>query len=45
MDNTIQIIDQRLAHLPSLISQFRAQSAAVYKHLANSKITLEIERM
>ena len=45
MDNKIQIIDQRLAGLCSLISQCRAQSAAAVKRLAYTIITLEIKRI
>ena len=45
MDNNIQFIDQRLAHLRSLISQCRAQSATAEKHLADTIITLEIKRI
>ena len=44
MDNNIQFIDQRIAHLRSLIQQCRAQSAAAEKRLADSRITLEIKR-
>ena len=45
MDNNIQFIDQRLAHLRSLIPQCRAQSAAAENRLADSIITLKIKRM
>ena len=45
MDNNIQFIDQRLAHLRTLIPQCRAQSAAAEKHLADTIITLEIKRI
>ena len=45
MDNNIQFIDQRLAHLCSLIPQCRAQSAADEKRLADTIITLEIKRI
>ena len=43
MDNNIQIIDQRLAHLRSFIPQCRAQSEADAKRLADTIITLEIK--
>ena len=45
MDNNIQFINQRLAHLRSLIPQCRAQSEAAEKHLADKIITLEIKRI
>ena len=45
MDNNIQFIDQRLAHLRSLIPQCRAQSAAAEKSLADTIITLETKRI
>ena len=45
IDNNIQFIDQCLAHLRSLIQQFRAQSAAAGKRLADTIITLEIKRI
>ena len=45
MDNNIQFIEQRIAHLRTLIPQCRAQSAAAEKRLANSIITLEIKRI
>ena len=45
MDNNIQFIDQRIAHLRTLIPQCRAQSAAAEKRLADSIITLEIKRI
>ena len=45
MDNNIQFIDQRIAHLCTLIPQCRAQSAAAKKRLADSIITLEIKRI
>ena len=45
MDNNIQFIDQRIAHLRILIPQCRAQSAAAQKRLANTIITLEIKRI
>ena len=45
MENNIQFIDQRLAHLRSLIPQRRAQSAAAEKRLADTIITLEIKRI
>ena len=41
MDNNIQIIDLRLAHLRSLIPQCSAQSEAAEKRLADTIITLE----
>ena len=44
MDNNIQIIDQRLAHLRSIIPQCRAQSETE-KRLADTIITLEIKRI
>ena len=43
MDNNIQIIDQRLAHLRSNIPQCRAQSAVAEKRLADTIITLKIK--
>ena len=45
MDNNIQFIDQRLAHLRSLILQCKAQSAAAENRLANKIIALEIKRI
>ena len=45
MYNNIQFIDQRLAHLCSLIPQCRAQSAAADKRLADTIITLETKRI
>ena len=45
MDNNIQFIDQRLAHLRSLIPQCKAQSAAAEKRLADLIITMEIKRI
>ena len=45
MDNNIQFIDQRLAHLRTLIPQCRGQSAAAEKRLADTIITLEIKRI
>ena len=44
-NNNIQSIDQRLAHLRSLILQCKAQSAADEKLLADTIITLEIKRI
>ena len=45
MDNNIQFIDKRLAHLRTLIPQCKAQSAAAEKRLADSIINLEIKRI
>ena len=45
MDNNIQFIDQRIAHLYSLIPQCRALSVAAEKRLADSIITSEIKRI
>ena len=45
MDNKIQFIDQRLAHLCSLIPQCKALSAAAEKRLADTIITLETKRI
>ena len=45
MDNTIQFIDQRIAHLRTLIPQCKAQSAAAEKPLADTIINLEIKRI
>ena len=45
MDNNIQFIDKRLAHLRSLIPQCRAQLAAVEKRPADTVIILEINRI
>ena len=44
-NNNIQFIDQRLAHLRSLIPQCKAQSAAAEKRLADTIITLENKRI
>ena len=44
MDNNIQFIDQRLAHLRSFFS-CRAQSAAAEKRLSDTIIILEIKRI
>ena len=41
----MQFIDQRLAHLPTLIPQCRAQSAAAEERLADTIITMEIKRI
>ena len=43
MNNNIQIIDQRLAHLCLLIPQCRTQSGAAEKRLAGTIITLEFK--
>ena len=45
MDNKIQFIDQRFAHLRLLIPQCKAQSAAADKRLDDTIITLEIKRI
>ena len=45
MDNNIQFIDQRLAHLRTLIPQYRAQSTAAEKRLADTIRTLEIKQI
>ena len=45
MDNNIQFIDQRPAHLRTLIPQCKAQSAAAEKRLADTIINLEIKRI
>ena len=45
MHNNIQLIDQRLAHLRSLIPICKAQSAAAEKRHANEIIALEIKRI
>ena len=45
MDNNIQFIDQRLAHLCTLIPQCSALSAAAEKRLVDTIITLEIKRI
>ena len=45
MDNNIQFIDQRIAHLRSLILQCRTQSAAAGNRLTDSIISLEIKRI
>ena len=44
-NNNIQLIDQRIAHLRTLIPQCSAQSAAAEKRLADTIITLEIKRI
>ena len=44
-NNNIQFIDQRIAHLGSLIPQCKAQSTAAEKRLANEIIALEIKRI
>ena len=41
----IQLIDQRLAHLCSIIPKCKAKSAAAEKHLANLIVTMEIKRI
>ena len=43
--NNIQFINQRIAHLRSLIRQCKAQSAAAEKRLADTIIILEIKRI
>ena len=43
MDNNIQLVDQRIAHLRSLIPQCRAQSAAAEKRFDDLIIILEIK--
>ena len=43
--NNIQLIDQRHAHLCSLITKCKAQSAAAEKRLADLIITLKIKRI
>ena len=43
MDNNIQLIDQRRAHLGSLIPQCKAQSAAAENRLANEIFAMEIK--
>ena len=43
--NNIQLIDQRIAHLCTLIPKCSAQSTAAEKRLANTIITLEIKRI
>ena len=45
MDNNIQLIDQRIAHLCSLIPICKAQSAVFEKRLSNEIIALEIKRI
>ena len=46
MDNyNIQFIDQRIAHLRTLIPQCRAQSAAAEKRLDDTIVTVEIKRI
>ena len=45
MDNNIQFIDQRLAHLRSLIPICKAQSTTVENRLANEIIALKIKRI
>ena len=45
MDNNINLIDQRLAHIRTLIPQFRQHSSAAEIRLANEIITLEIKRI
>ena len=45
MDNNIQFIDQRLAHLRSLVPQCRIHSAAAEQRLPDTIITLEIKRI
>ena len=45
MDNNILLIDQRLAHLRSLIPICKAQSAAADKRLANEIIAFDIKRI
>ena len=45
MDNNIQFIDQRIAHLCSLIPIYKARSTAAEKRLADTIITLEIKRI
>ena len=45
MDNDIQFIDQRIAHLSLLIPQCRALSVAAEKRLPDMIITLEIKRI
>ena len=45
MDNNIELIDQRFAHLRTLIPICKAQSAAAEKRLANEIIALEIKRI
>ena len=45
MDNNIQLIDQRHAHLRSLIPRCKAQSSAAEKRLADLIITMEIKRV
>ena len=44
-NNSIQFIDQRIAHLRTLIPHCRAQSTVAEKRLADTKITLEIKRI
>ena len=45
MDTNIQFIDQRLAHLRSLIPRCKDQSAAAEKRLADLIITMKIKRI
>ena len=44
-NNNIEFIDQRIAHLRTIIPQCREQSAAADKRLADTIITLEIKRI
>ena len=44
-NNNIQLIDQRLAHLPTLIPQCREKSAGAENRLADTIITLDIKRI
>ena len=44
-NNNIQFIDQRIAHLRSLIQYCKAQSTADEKRLADTIITLVIKRI
>ena len=44
-NNNIQFIDQRMAHLTTLIPHCRVQSTVAEKRLANTIITLEIKRI
>ena len=45
MDNNIQFIDQRIAHLWSLIPICKARSTAAEKRMADTIITLEIKHI
>ena len=45
MNNNIQFIDKRLAHLRSLIPRCKAKSAAAKKIHADWIITMEIKRI